>query len=77
MEPLDESQVDNSSGVTVQQVTLAATVLTAGESSAVSESSTNDPAEDPVLRYRVERGTFPPATSTAAVKRVQALLEAA
>ena len=33
MEPLDESQVDNSSGVTVQQVTLAATVLTAGESS--------------------------------------------
>ena len=38
MEPLDESQADNSSGVTVQQVTLAATVLTAGESSAVSES---------------------------------------
>jgi hypothetical protein len=80
MEPLDESQamvVDNGGGVTVQQVTLAATVLTAGESGAVSESSTNDPAEDPVPRYRVERGTFPPATSTAAVKRVQALLEAA
>ena len=78
---LDESQAevfdDGGGGVTGQQIVLAATVLAAGGSGAVSESSTNDPAEDPVLRYRVECGTFPPATSVAAVKRVQALLEAA